>query len=156
VEIQEPRSHARLAASIVLLAVIGAGLVGAYYLLMNSASQTSNGPAQVVSVNGPIPPPNPGGPVISLSLRNVGKTPITSLNATLPLVNPRGVLFPYPFGFNVSPSNPLLPGQSIKETSTLIGASFDSSVEYPLTINGGLLNGTQFSFTEQVQVVPPG
>ena len=110
----------------------------------------------VVSVTGPVPPYNPGGPVVSITLKNTGDVPITSLNATLPLVNPRGVLFPYPFGFSVSPSNPLVPGQSIQETSTLIGASFDSSVEYPLTINGALLNGTQFSYTLQVQVVPPG
>ena len=111
---------------------------------------------EVVSVTGPIPPYNPGGPVVSISLKNIGETPITSLNATLAFVNPRNVLTPWPFSFNASPSNPLLPGESINATSTLIGASIDSSLEYPLTVNGAFLNGTQFSFTEQVKVLPPG
>ena len=111
---------------------------------------------EVVSVTGPIPPYNPGGPVVSISLKNIGETPITSLNATLAFVNPRNVLTPWPFSFNASPSNPLWPGESINATSTLIGASIDSSLEYPLTVNGAFLNGTQFSFTEQVKVLPPG
>lgn len=37
----------------------------------------------------------------------------------------------------------------------MIGYSIDSSLEYPLTISGTLVNGTQFSYTVQVQIVPP-
>jgi hypothetical protein len=115
----------------------------------------SGRPVEVVSVKGPIPPFNPGGPVVSITLRNVGDTPITSLSATLP-INTQGPKLPYSFVFNVNSSNPLMPGQTIQETRTLINGGFDSSLRYPLTINGALMNGTQFSYTEQIQVVPPG
>jgi len=116
---------------------------------------TYGGPVEVVSVTGPIPPYNPGGPVVSVALMNAGDIPITSLSATLPSF-PGGPSVPYSFVFDVNSSNPLLPGQSIKETRTLIGASIDSGLEYPLTISGTLVNGTPFSYTTQVQVVPPG
>jgi hypothetical protein len=114
---------------------------------------TSGSPVEVVSVTGPIPPYNPGGPVVSVELENVGDIPITSLNATLPSV-PGGPHVPYSFVFNVNSSNPLLPGQSIQETRTLIGASIDSSVEYPLTISGTLMHGTEFSYAVLVHIVP--
>jgi hypothetical protein len=117
-------------------------------------------PVEVVSVLGPIPPYNPGGPVVSVTLKNTGDAPIASLNATLAFVPPPnipgGVRVPYSFVFDAASSNPLLPGQSTQETRTLIGAGFDSSLDYPLTIDGALLDGSQFSYTEQVQVVPPG
>jgi len=113
-------------------------------------------PVDVVSVTGPIPPYNPGGPVVSITLKNTGDAPIASLNAGLQLPNAGGTSTPYTFVFNVNSSDPLLPGQSITQTRTLINAGFDSSVEYPLTISGALTNGTQFSYTVQVQVVPPG
>ncbi len=120
---------------------------------------TTSGLVGVVSVTGPIPPYNPGGPVVGITLKNIGETSITSLNATLAFVPPPnipgGIPVPYSFVFNVSSSCPLLPGQSIQETQTLIGAGFGSGTEYPLTINGALTNGTQFSYTEQVQIVPP-
>jgi len=115
----------------------------------------SGSPVEVVSVTGPVPPYNPGGPVVSVALKNVGDISITSLNATLPSV-PGGSSVPYSFVFNVSSSSPLLPGQSIQETRMLIGASIDSSLEYPLQVSGTLVNGTQFSYTVKVQVVPPG
>lgn len=111
-------------------------------------------PVEVVSVEGPIPPYNPGGPVVSITLRNIGDSPVTSLNASLPS-QPAGPKVPYSFVFNVSSSAPMLPGQTKAETRTLIGASIDSSLEYPLTIRGTLLNGTQFSYEVQVQVLPP-
>jgi hypothetical protein len=112
-------------------------------------------PVEVVSVTGPIPPLNPGGPVVSITLRNVGETPITSLSATIP-INTQGPELPYSFVFSVNSSDPLMPGQNIQETRTLINGGFDSSLQYPLTINGALINGMQFSYTEQIQVVPPG
>ena len=67
-------------------------------------------PIKVVSVTGPIPPYNPGGPVISITLMNVADLPITSLNATLQLESQLSV--PYSFQFGVNSSNPLFPGQS--------------------------------------------
>jgi len=112
-------------------------------------------PVVVVSVTGPMPPLNPGGPIVSVTLRNVGDTAITSLNATLP-INTQEPKLPYSFVFNVNSSDPLMPGRSVQETRTLINGGFDSSLQYALTINGALINGTQFSYTEQIQIVPPG
>jgi hypothetical protein len=111
-------------------------------------------PIEVVSVTGPIPPYNPGGPVVSVTLKNVGTSTITSLDATLDVENVENGVHGYSFVFYVSPSYLLVPGQTIEETHTLIGAGFDTGVDYPLTINGTLVNGTQFSYTVQVQVVP--
>jgi hypothetical protein len=112
-------------------------------------------PVEVVSVTGPIPPYNPGGPVVSVTLKNVGTSTITALDATLGVENVENGVYGYSFVFNVDIYNFLVPGQTIGETHTLIGAGYDTGVDYPLTINGTLVNGTQFSYTVQVQVVPP-
>jgi hypothetical protein len=117
-------------------------------------------PVEAVSVVGPIPPYNPGGPVISVTLKNVGDAPITSLNATLvlepPPNNPGGFSVPYSFVFNVSSTNPLLPGQSTQDSRTLIGAAFETGLDYPLMISGPFADGLyQFSYTVEVQVVAP-
>jgi hypothetical protein len=115
---------------------------------------TSSSPVEVVSVTGPIPPYNPGGPVVSLSVKSISETPITSLDATISFVSASST--PYSFAFNVSSSNPLLPGQSTQTTRILIGAGFETGLNYPLTISGTFENGTQFFYAAQVQVVLPG
>ena len=112
-------------------------------------------PVEVVSVTGPIPPYNPGGPVVSVTLKNIDHATIAALEATLGVENLENGVHGYSFVFNASPSDLLLPGQTIEETHTLIGAGFDTGVDYPLLINGTTGNGTQFSYTVQVQVVPP-
>ena len=112
-------------------------------------------PIEMVSVTGSIPPYNPGGPMVGVTLKNVGTSTITSLNATLGLENLENGVHGYSFVFYVSPSYLLVPGQTIEEMHALIGAGFDTGVYYPLTINGTLVNGTQFSYTVPVQVVPP-
>ena len=118
------------------------------------------GPVEAVSVVGPIPPYNPGGPTVTVTLENAGDAPIASLNATLsdasPATNLAGFNGPYSFEFNASSSNPLLPAQSAQDTRTLTGAGFTAGTDYPLTINGSFANGTRFSYTVPVQVVPPG
>ncbi len=128
---------------------------GHVQILYFQVTTASGRTVEVVSVTGPIPPFNPGGPVVGITLRNVGDTPITSLSATLP-INTQGPQLPYSFVFNVNSSNPLKPGQTAQDTRTLIGAGFDSSLQYSLTISGTLSNGIQFSYTEQVRIVPPG
>ena len=108
---------------------------------------------QVVSVLGPLPPINPGGPNIGVTLKNIATTPIVSLNATLKLQegpNPN-----VSYLFDVSTSNPLLPGHSIQKTADAINGGFDTTKQYPLTVSGVLANGTKFSFTQEVQVTSP-
>lgn len=111
-------------------------------------------PVETVSVTGPISPYNPGGPVISLTLENIGALPIVSLNATLRLPSAEPSVR-YSFSFGVSSSNPLLPGHYVGSTRTLIGARFDSNATYSLVISGKLLNGVLFNYTQMVMILPP-
>jgi hypothetical protein len=111
-------------------------------------------PVQVISVIGPIPPYNPGGPVISVTLENVAEIPIISLTATLKLPSAEP-LVPYSFSFSVDSSNPLLQGQSVESTLTAIGAGSESNATYPLVISGMFSNGLVFNFTQQVMIVQP-
>jgi len=119
----------------------------------------SPSPIEVVSVTGPIPPYNPGGPVVSVVLANAGDAPITALNATI-LFNSsassaKGQPTSYTFAFGVSSSNPLPPGQSIQDKHTLIGAGFETGSSYPLTIDGTLESGRAFSYTLLIRVSSP-
>src|SRR3989304_1356615 len=114
-----------------------------------SASQDQE-PIEIVSVLGPLGPPNPGGPAVKITLKNVGVEPVISLTATLEVGES------FDFIFDVTPSNPLPPNRSTSATLTLIGGGgFTSNGSYPLTINATLQNGTNFVYTKLVQLVKP-
>jgi hypothetical protein len=123
-------------------------------VILHFAVVSAEAPVQVLSVVGPIPPYNPGGPVVNITLWNVATLSIVSLNAILrvPSAEPSVA---YSFSFAVSSSNSLLPGQITQSTLILIGAGFDSSRTHPLTISGVLGDGSQFSFTNQVWMEQP-
>jgi hypothetical protein len=116
-----------------------------------SASQNQQ-PIEVTSVLGPLQPFNPGGPVVEITLKNVGVEPVISLTATLELDTPFG---PFDFIFNVTPSNPLQPNKSTSDILTLIGGGFADNVSYPLKIHATLQNGAKFVYTKLVQIVEP-
>ncbi len=122
-----------------------------------SYSTASNYPVEVITLTGPIPPYPIGEFQVVISLMNVGDTPITSLNATLgwvpPPGSPGGTRMQYPFVFSVSSFNPLLPGQNITTKSTFVGPDLEGGLHYPLTLSGTAMNGTQFSYTENVLFV---
>jgi hypothetical protein len=103
-------------------------------------------PVEIVSVEGPLDPINPGGPVVGITLKNTSIDNIFSLNATLKLER----LFI--FEFEVSDKNPLLPGNTIYSERILIGGGFSGSDSYPLEINGSFQDGTIFSYTENVMI----
>ena len=111
-------------------------------------------PVQTVSVIGPIPPYNPGGPVIRVTLENVGATPVVSLSATLMLPSAEPFV-PYSFSFEVNSSDPLLPSHSVNSTRILIGAGTEANSTYPLSISGKLSNNVLFNYTQMVMIVPP-
>jgi hypothetical protein len=115
-----------------------------------SASQDQE-PIEIVSVLGPIGPPNPGGPAVEITLKNVGVEPVTSLTATLELSES------FDFTFDVTPANPLQPNRSTSGALGLIGpgGGFSSNGSYPLTINATLQNGAKFVYTKLVQIVEP-
>lgn len=116
---------------------------------------TNQQPIEIVSVLGPLSPFNPGGPTVEITLKNVSTAPIVSLTATLGLdgAGPPTAPGSFTFTFDVTALHPLLPGRSVSDTSTLIGAGFSNSTSYPLTITGALENGATFNCTKEVQIV---
>lgn len=93
-----------------------------------------------------IPPFTPGGPVIQLTLENVGAKPITNIKAVLELDNN------YTFDFtNVTSSSPLIPGNYASNATMLIGGGFESEVAYPLAISG-MEGNASFVYPMKVQI----
>jgi len=120
-----------------------------------ASSTTSQQPIEVVSVLGPIPPFNPGGPVVEITLKNVSSEPVVSLKASLGIVRAGPSSTPFTFNFEVTPSNPLLHDKTIGTKLTLIGGGFSDNVSYPLIIEGNFKNGSEYSFTKQVKIESP-
>ena len=122
-----------------------------------TTSTTSNSevgnlqPIDVLSVQGPLPPINPGGPNVEITLKNVSTEPIVSLTAVFTNLGARDI----DINFEVGPVNPLSPGASISDTQTLIDGGFSNNVLYPLTIEGTLQNGATFSYVEEIEIVEP-
>jgi len=134
-------------ASILLTATLLAVTVSGCHPV--SASQDQE-PIEIVSVLGPIGPPNPGGAAVEITLKNVAVEPVISLTATLEVSES------FDFIFDVTPSNPLQPNRSTSTTLTLIGGGgFSSNGSYPLTINATLQNGAKFVYTKLAQIVEP-
>jgi hypothetical protein len=107
---------------------------------------TSTQPVEVASVQGPLEPINPGGPVVAITLENISTKTITSLTAILKLNRD------FTFEFDISLSKPLAPGEDISSRLTLIGGGFDSDVSYPLQVKGTFDDNSKFDFTKQVHI----
>jgi len=118
-----------------------------------SLTSQNQQPIEITSVFGPVGPVNWGGPMVEITLKNVGVEPVISLTATLEIDTPFNISFD--FTFNVTPSNPLQPNKSTSSTLTLIGGGFSSNVSYPLKIHATLQNGAKFVYTKLVQIVEP-
>jgi hypothetical protein len=111
-------------------------------------------PVEVVSVTGPIPPINPGGPTVEIILQNASAEPLVYLTAKLGVGgSPSGNGFV--FDFNVTPQSPLAPGNNTTSQKTLIGGGFGSDTLYPLTVSGSFEGNESFSYTIQVMISPP-
>ncbi len=110
---------------------------------------TNQQPVEIVSVLGPLPPINPGGPIVEITVKNVSNEPIASLSAGVQLGRT------FTFVFNNTASNPLLPGQSTSAQMTLIGGGFNTDTLYSFIINGTRQNGAAFSYTKQARIAAP-
>ncbi len=111
-----------------------------HFAVSNSAQDVS-----VASIK-MIPPYTPGGPIIQLTLENVGTKPITNIKAVLELHNN------YTFDFaNVASSSPLTPRNYISNTTMLIGGGFQTKVAYPIVISG-MEGNTPFVYAMKVQI----
>jgi hypothetical protein len=136
--------------SIVILSVVTM-LLGA---CTRPARTTSQEPVAVESVIGPLFP-NPGGPEVEITLKNLSSEPIVSLKASLEINRAPPSSGPFTFNFDVTSSSPLLPAASISSKLILINGGFSDNVSYPLLIEGKLQSGSSFSYTKQVQITKP-
>jgi len=115
-------------------------------------TMTNGQPVEIVSVLSTYKPGqtvNPGGPEIEMTLKNVSDEPVVYLTATLELLSrPADAPFPkyWRYGFNVTDTNPLLPGKSISTKIRLIGGGFDGN--YDVSINGTMQSGVTFTYTK--------
>jgi len=114
-----------------------------------TACGTQFRPIEVVGVVGPIPPFNPGGPTVRITLKNTGSESVTQLKATLELEKS------YEYNFEINASDPLLTGGSIFAQQTLIGGGISSETSYPLKISATLQSGSIIAYTVQVMIGTP-
>ena len=137
-----------------LISIIAILSMVSLFLGACSGPETPTGqqPIQVVSVSGPLPPINPGGPNVEVTLKNVSGESVVSLTASLGVSRAGPSNTPFVFNFDVTSSNPLLPSNSISSRLTLIGGSFADNISYPLNIEGKLQSGGTFVYTEQVRI----
>jgi hypothetical protein len=139
--------------------ILGIVIVSMVATLLGACSGTATPagqrPIQVMSVSGPLPPINPGGPPVQVTLKNVSGEPVVSLTASLGISRAGPSNTPFVFNFDVTPSKPLAPDASVSSTLTLIGGSFADNVSYPLAIEGKLQSGATFAYTEQVRIIKP-
>jgi hypothetical protein len=139
--------------------ILTVAIISMVAVLLGACSETSiptiHQPIEVVSVSGPLPPINPGGPSVLITLKNVSNEPIVSLTASLGVSRAGPTNTPYIFNFDVTSANPLLPSDSISSRLNLIGGSFDDSISYPLKIEGKQQSEGTFAYTEQVQIESP-
>ena len=117
-------------------------------------SPQSHLPIEAISASNAQPsgqPVNPGGPVIQITLENISDEPVMALTASLVAASniPWG---PYEFTFGVTPSNPLMPGETISATRILIGGGYNTSYYYPLIIDVTLQSGVRFTYIQRIQI----
>ena len=135
----------------VLLAIVGLIISVVFAGCGSPVSTVTPGeePITVVSVAGPLPPINPGGPNVEIVLKNTSSYPVISLTASLNMGRA------YDYLFSVSSSQPLLPGMTTSLTKSLISGSIVNDRDYPLTLSGTLQSGGSFNFTVQVRITSP-
>jgi hypothetical protein len=110
-------------------------------------------PIDTVSIVGHVPnPPNPGGPTIEVTFKNVSDKPVVFLMVTLGLemVSRSQPLFDLPS--DVSVPKPSLPGQTISTERLLNGAGYELNQYYPVFILGTFQDGSTFDYTQYVDI----
>jgi hypothetical protein len=123
----------------------------------STTTSTGNQPVEIVSVLGPIPPFNPGGPNVEITVKNIGTLAISHLVATLDLNLPTPPEN-YSFDFGLSEENTLAPGATASVTRTLINGRFDNDTFYTVSLDV-LVPGTggaiTYDYSVQVQIGSP-
>ena len=144
-----------MAACLVLVALPAAGACSSKG--NSTPTSISPKPIEIVSVMGPMPPFNPGGPNIEITLKNIGTGPIYHLIATLDLgqqTPPIG----YVFDFGLTSDTPLAVGDSATLTRTLINAGISNDTFYTLGFDVGVTEPggpTTYNYSVQVLISSP-
>lgn len=109
------------------------------------SNATENQVVKVVEIK-MVPPYTPGGPVIQLTIQNVGTMPITHLDVTLETNHN------YTFNFKrITSSTPLISGNSMSDTTMLVGGGFQTESTYRLIING-MESNMPFGYIENTHI----
>ncbi|NHH97465.1 hypothetical protein DYY66_2131 [Candidatus Nitrosotalea sp. FS] len=109
------------------------------------SNETEDQTVKIVEIK-MVPPYTPGGPVIQLTIQNVGTTPITNLNAILETNHN------YTFNFkSITSSTPLISGNSRSDTTMLVGGGFQTESTYSLIISG-MKDNMPFEYLEKVRI----
>jgi DNA-binding beta-propeller fold protein YncE len=128
------------------------GSVTEYSLATSTTTSTgSQQLIEVISVLGPVPPFNPGGPVVEITLKNVSAETVIALTAVCTELGPHK----FTFDFAVTPETPLVSNQTISAKLILINGAFENNFPYHLTIKGTLQNGETFTYTTLQEIIEP-
>jgi hypothetical protein len=106
-------------------------------------------PVEIVSVTGPMPPINPGGPIIEIVLKNISTEPVVELSARMETA------MAFTCNCDIAADNPLPPGESTIARITMISGGFSDTRLYLTTVYGKLKGGGDFSFTREVRITAP-
>ena len=114
-------------------------------------------PVEIVSVTGPMPPFNPGGPNVEIAVKNTSIYPVTHLIAQLNL-NLQTPPIAYVFDFGLTKGSPLAPGATADLTRNLINGNFNAETFYTLTFDVGYAGATgdaTENYAVQIQIDSP-
>jgi hypothetical protein len=111
---------------------------------------------KIVSVLGPLASNQTSGPLVAISLQNLGTLPLVSLNASLRLSSQISIAILYVFIFVSNRTVPLAAGNLMNQSQVLVGGGFDNAQSYHLILKGAFSDGSSFSYIEAIRIIRPG
>ena len=92
----------------------------------------------------------PSGPSLQISVKNAGTQAVTRLYVELGISVTKDA--PFFFGFNITASSPLEPGETVSAGRFLMMASYGERQYYPVFISGTFQNGSTFGYTQYIAI----
>lgn len=93
----------------------------------------------------------PAGPAMEINVRNIGTQAITILIIELGIPVTRPNFFSF-VDFAITASSPLLPGQTANSERLMMNSSYIEGQYYPVFIHGYFQDGTDFDYTQYIQI----
>ena len=110
----------------------------------------SERPIEVLSLHVSSGPPLPAGPTMQISVKNIGAQAISSLSIELGIAVIRPDFFS--FSFQITALSPLLPNQTANAERLMTTSSYVEGQYYPVFIHGYFQDGTDFDYTQYIQI----